>query len=147
MTTNRTRIWLVSVLNFSQIWGWRSYFFPKSQAGHVLKMFLNFWEISAWRSYKLGSYIKKKVYAISQYKQRRSETARKELRLVFHFRENTGIIILKGKIGNLEERDRASVSQINAFDVRRRQYVWFIAVCLLFCVFFVSRLVLSFVLA
>ena len=62
MTTNRTRIWLVSVLNFSQIWGWRSYFFPKSQAGHDLKMFLNFWEISASRSYKLGSYEKKKVY-------------------------------------------------------------------------------------
>ena len=34
---------------------------PKSQAGHVLKIFLNFWEISAWCSYKLGSYKKKSV--------------------------------------------------------------------------------------
>jgi len=34
--------------------------FLKSQAGHVLKMFLNFQEISAWCSYKLGSYKKKK---------------------------------------------------------------------------------------
>ena len=40
------------------IWGWCSYSFLKSQAGHVLKMFLNFQEISAWCSYKLGSYKK-----------------------------------------------------------------------------------------
>ena len=69
MTQNHTRIWLVSVLNFSQIWGWRSYFFPKSQAGHVLKMFLNFWEISAWCFYKLGSYkMKKSVGHYMQWK-------------------------------------------------------------------------------
>ena len=43
---------------------WCSYFFPKSEAGHVLKMFLNFQEISGWCSYKLGSY-KKKVYHVS----------------------------------------------------------------------------------
>ena len=62
---NHSRIWLVSVFNFSQIWGWRSYFFPKSQAGHV-KMFLNFWEISAWCSYKLGSYKKKECNGLSR---------------------------------------------------------------------------------
>ena len=35
-------------------------FFSKTEAGHVLKMFLQFWLISASRSYKLGSYKKKK---------------------------------------------------------------------------------------
>ena len=35
-------------------------FFSKTEAGHVLKMFLQFWLISASRSYKLGSYEKKK---------------------------------------------------------------------------------------
>ena len=34
-------------------------FFSKTEAGHVLKMFLQFWLISASRSYKLGSYRKK----------------------------------------------------------------------------------------
>ena len=34
-------------------------FFSKTEAGHVLKMFLQFWLISASRSYKLGSYKKK----------------------------------------------------------------------------------------
>ena len=34
-------------------------FFYKTEAGHVLKMFLQFWLISASRSYKLGSYKKK----------------------------------------------------------------------------------------
>ncbi len=37
---------------------------PKSQAGHVLKIFLNFWEISAWCSYKLGSYKKSCFWSI-----------------------------------------------------------------------------------
>ena len=37
-------------------------FFSKTEAGHVLKMFLQFWLISASRSYKLGSYKKKNVY-------------------------------------------------------------------------------------
>ena len=36
-------------------------FFSKTEAGHVLKMFLQFWLISASRSYKLGSF-KKNVY-------------------------------------------------------------------------------------
>ena len=36
-------------------------FFSKTEAGHVLKMFLQFWLISASRSYKLGSYKKKRV--------------------------------------------------------------------------------------
>ena len=35
-------------------------FFYKTEAGHVLKMFLTFRPISASRSYKLGSYKKKK---------------------------------------------------------------------------------------
>ena len=35
-------------------------FFPKTEAGHVLQIFLHFWLISASRSYKLGSYKKKK---------------------------------------------------------------------------------------
>ena len=35
--------------------------FSKTEAGHVLKMFLQFWLISASRSYKLGSYKKKRV--------------------------------------------------------------------------------------
>ena len=60
---NHTSIWLVSVLNFSQIWGWCSYFFPKSQAGHVLKMFLKLWEISAWCSYKLNFLENKQVWS------------------------------------------------------------------------------------
>ena len=42
-------------------------FFSKTEAGHVLKMFLQFWLISASRSYKLGSYKKKRV-KISKYK-------------------------------------------------------------------------------
>ena len=37
-----------------------SKFFYKTEAGHVLKMFLTFRPISASRSYKLGSYKKKK---------------------------------------------------------------------------------------
>ena len=37
-------------------------FFSKTEAGHVLKMFLQFWLISASRSYKLGSYKKKRVF-------------------------------------------------------------------------------------
>ena len=36
--------------------------FLKTEAGHVLKMFLNFGQIWASRSYKLGSYKKKNVY-------------------------------------------------------------------------------------
>ena len=36
-------------------------FFSKTEAGHVLKMFLQFWLISASRSYKLGYYKKKRV--------------------------------------------------------------------------------------
>ena len=35
------------------------FFFSKTEAGHVLKMFLQFWLISASRSYRLGSYKKK----------------------------------------------------------------------------------------
>ena len=40
-------------------------FFSKTEAGHVLKMFLQFWLISASRSYKLGSY-KKKTCTINE---------------------------------------------------------------------------------
>ena len=40
-------------------------FFYKTEAGHVLKMFLQFWLISASRSYKLGSYKKKSVVTLS----------------------------------------------------------------------------------
>ena len=40
---------------------WCSWFLPKSEAGHVLKMFLNFQRISGWCCYKLGSYKKKSV--------------------------------------------------------------------------------------
>lgn len=39
-------------------------FFLKTEAGHVLEMFLRFWLISASPSYKLGSYIKKRVSRI-----------------------------------------------------------------------------------
>ena len=39
-------------------------FFSKTEAGHVLKMFLQFWPISASRSYKLGSYKRKNVYCM-----------------------------------------------------------------------------------
>ena len=42
-------------------------FFSKTEAGHVLKMFLQFWLISASRSYKLGSYKKKRVYRITRW--------------------------------------------------------------------------------
>ena len=38
----------------------------KSQAGHVLKLFLNFWPISASVSYKLGSYKIKRVYSVNE---------------------------------------------------------------------------------
>ena len=41
-------------------------FFSKTEAGHVLKMFLQFWLISASRSYKLGSYKKKKTCMIQK---------------------------------------------------------------------------------
>ena len=43
-------------------------FFSKTEAGHVLKMFLQFWQISASRSYKLGSYKKKRVLKIDRKK-------------------------------------------------------------------------------
>ena len=39
-------------------------FFSKTEAGHVLKMFLQFWLISASRSYKLGSYKRKNLESI-----------------------------------------------------------------------------------
>ena len=38
-------------------------FLYKTEAKHVLRMFLNFWPISASRSYKLGAYKKKKCGA------------------------------------------------------------------------------------
>jgi len=40
-------------------------FFYKTEAGHVLTMFLTFWRISASRSCKLGSYKKKNKYSVS----------------------------------------------------------------------------------
>ena len=44
-------------------------FFLKTEAGHVIKMFLNFGQIWASRSYNLGSYKKKTCRPISKIEQ------------------------------------------------------------------------------
>ena len=69
-------------------------FFSKTEAGHVLKMFLQFWLISASRSYKLGSYKKKKrvdAPGVDRY------TATMFLGILGHF-ERSPLMEMRGRI-------------------------------------------------